>query len=94
MEQYLQQILDELRAIRRLLEQGGVSGQASSAEVADQLPLFTTAALDLSVQPADSAKDYLVVDHSVFVGYHLSVTLCTEEPYHGQTKTLCRPTER
>jgi len=59
MEQYLQQILDELRAIRRLLEQGGVSGQASSAEVADQLPLFTTAALDLSVQPADSAKDYL-----------------------------------
>ena len=24
---------------------------------------------------------WLVVDHSVFVGYHLSVTLCTEEPY-------------
>jgi len=36
----------------------------------------------------------LVVDHSVFMGYHLSVTLCTEEPYYGQTKTLCRPTER
>jgi hypothetical protein len=27
MEQYLQQILDELRAIRRLLEQGGVSAR-------------------------------------------------------------------
>jgi len=59
MEDYLKQILDELRAIRRLLEQGGVSGQAPSAEVADQLPLFTTAAPELGVQPADSAKDYL-----------------------------------
>ena len=39
-------------------------------------------------------KRCLLVDHSVFVGYHLSVTLCTEEPYYGQTKTLCRPTER
>jgi hypothetical protein len=36
----------------------------------------------------------LLVDHSVFMGYHLSATLCTEEPYYGQTKTLCRPTER
>ena len=40
------------------------------------------------------AEFILVVDHSVFMGYHLSVTLCTEEPYYGQTKTLCRPTER
>ena len=37
---------------------------------------------------------WLVVDHSVFVGYHLSVTLCTDEPYYGQTKTRWRPTER
>jgi len=39
-------------------------------------------------------KDTIVPDHSVFMGYPLSVTLCTEEPYHGQTKTRWRPTER
>ena len=47
-----------------------------------------------SQNPSTWTPEMLVVDHSVFVGYHLSVTLCTEEPYHGQTKTLCRPTER
>lgn len=59
MEDYLKQILDELRSIRRLLEQGGVSGQAPSAEVAEpQTPLAIVAA-----QPSEAivraAKHFL-----------------------------------
>jgi hypothetical protein len=55
MEQYLQQILDELRAIRRLLEQGGVApailpAQHSSAATAASVP---------QSQPKNTAREHL-----------------------------------
>ena len=55
MEQYLQQILDELRAIRRLLEQGGVApttlpAQHSSAATAAAMP---------QSQPKNPAREHL-----------------------------------
>jgi len=36
----------------------------------------------------------LIFDHSVFMGYPLSVIHFTEEPYHEPTKKLRRPIDR
>jgi hypothetical protein len=55
MDQYLQQILDELRAIRRLLEQGGVAPAILPAQHSSA----ATAASVRQSQPKNTAREHL-----------------------------------
>ena len=79
MEQYLQQILDELRAIRRLLEQGRVApttlpAQHSSAATAASMP---------QSQPRNPAREHL---KNYLMERHLSLIEAVELPPSNSKK--------